>query len=482
MKRWITLAVLAVTATACSDSQPLAPGRAAAPDGPAALLSLPATVSIDPVLTNALRLAKATDRLEVLVTYRDHADGDAISRTLTGLGAGIIRFRHLPIVYALATPAQITRIAATPGVVSLYANKQLRYNLAESVPSIHANQVHAAGYTGRGIGVAILDSGVDGLNPDVAYPGRMVQNVKMLGDTRELVTFGDGVPALAGDLFVENIPNTDLNGGHGTHVAGIVGGSGASSGGKYTGVAPGARLVGISAGETIVVFWALAGFDWLIENAAKYNVKVLNNSWGISGAFDPNDPTNVGTRKVYEAGIAVVFAAGNEGPGENTLNPYSAAPWVISVAAGCKTVSPDPTNSASQCADGTSMVAGFSSRGIRGDALHHPDITAPGALIVSARASTGTTMNALNLPDDLLTCAIQQSWLPWYTCMSGTSMSAPHVAGTIALMQEAAGGTLTPDQVYFAITNNARLMPGYGEWEVGAGYLDAYASVMEVIP
>ena len=109
-------------------------------------------------------------------------------------------------------------------------------------------------------------------------------------------------------------------------------------------------------------------------------------------------------------------------------------------------------------------------------------ISAPGALIVSARASTGTPINVLNLPDDLLTCAIQQSWLPWYTCMSGTSMSAPHVAGTIALMQEAAGGTLTPDQVYFAITNNARLMPGYGAWEVGAGYLDAYASVMEVIP
>jgi serine protease AprX len=481
MKRWLTLAILAATAAACSDSQPLAPGRSA-PDGPTALLSLPATVSIDPVLANALRLARVTDRLEVLVTYRDGADGDALSRTLTGLGVGIIRFKHFPVVYALATPLQITRIAATPGVVALYANKQLRYHLAESVPSIHANQVHAAGYTGRGIGVAILDSGVDGLNPDVAYPGHMVQNVKVLGDTRELLAFGDEVPAFAGDLFVENVPNSDLNGGHGTHVAGIVGGSGASSGGKYAGVAPGARLVGISAGETIVIFWALAGFDWLIENAAKYNIKVVNASWGTTGAFDPNDPTNVATRKVYEAGIAVVFSAGNEGPGENTLNPYSVAPWVISVAAGCKTVSPDPTNSASQCAEGTSMVADFSSRGIPGDALYHPDITAPGALIVSARASTGTTMNVLNLPDDLLTCAIPQAWIPYYTCMSGTSMSAPHVAGAIALMQEAAGGTLTPDQAYFAITNNARLMPGHAAWQAGAGYLDAYASVMEVIP
>jgi serine protease AprX len=481
MKRWLTLAALAVMAAACTDSQPLAPART--PGGLDALLSLPATVSMDPVLANALRLAKATDRLEVLVTYADNANGNAVARAITGTGAGIIRFRHLPIVYALATPAQITQISATPGVVSLYSNKQLKYYLAESVPSIRANEVHAAGYTGRGIGVAILDSGIDGLvNPDVAYPGHVVQNVKILGGAKDLVTFGDGVPALGGDLFVENLPNTDDSGGHGTHVAGIVAGSGTASNGKYTGVAPGANLVGISTGETIVIFWALAGFDWLIENAAKYNIKVVNNSWGTSGAFDPNDPTNVATRKVYEAGIAVVFAAGNDGPGENTLNPYSVAPWVIGVAAGCKTVSPDPTNSASLCVDGHSMLTDFSSRGIRGDPIYHPDITAPGALIVSARASTGTPINALNAPDDLTTCAIPQGFLQYYTCMSGTSMAAPHVAGTIALMQEAAGGTLTPDQAYFAITNNARLMMGYGVWEAGAGYLDAYASVMEVIP
>jgi serine protease AprX len=285
---------------------------------------------------------------------------------------------------------------------------------------------------------------------------------------------------VAASLFVENLPNTDGTGGHGTHVAGIVGGNGASSGGKYTGVAPGANLVGISTGETIVVFWELAGFDWLIDNAAKYNIKVVNNSWGTTGAYDPNDPTNVATKEVYKAGIAVVFAAGNEGPGENTLNPYSVAPWVIGVAAGCKTVSPDPTHSASLCADGASMLADFSSRGIRGDALYHPDITAPGALIVSARASTGTPINALNAPDDVLTCAIPELFLQYYTCMSGTSMAAPHVTGTIALMQEAARGKLSPDQAYRAITRNARKMVNYGEWEAGSGYLDAYAAVMAV--
>ena len=480
MKRWLTLAALAVMAAACNDVQPVGPERAPIPTRASSLLA--AGVSVDPVLSNALNIALPTQQLEVLVTYDSVTSGDAVANAVRATGAGIIRFKHLPIVYALATPAQLTQISSTPGVVSLYSNKQLQYYLAESVPSIRANLVHAAGYTGKGIGVAILDSGVDGLyNPDVTYPAHTVQNVKMLGSAKDLVTFDEGEPAVGGSLFVENVANTDGTGGHGTHVAGIVGGTGASSAGKYKGVAPGANLIGIGTGETIVVFWALAGFDWLIDNAAKYNIKAVNNSWGTSGVpFDPNDPINVATKEVYKAGVAVVFAAGNDGPGENTLNPYSVAPWVIGVAAGCKTVSPDPTNSASLCADGHSMLADFSSRGIRGDALYHPDITAPGALIVSARASTGTPINALNAPDDLLTCAIPQSFLPYYTCMSGTSMATPHVAGTIALMQEAARGRLTPDQVYRAITRNARRMVNYGEWEAGSGYLDAYAAVMAV--
>ena len=477
MKRWLTLAAVAVIAASCNDAQPLGPARE--PAAGLRRVALNPAVDVDPVLKSNLALSTPTDLLEVIVTYDSAASGDAVAQAVKATGAPIIRFRHLPMVATIATPAQLTQISGVSGVVSLFANKQLRYLLAESVPSIRANLVQAAGYTGKGIGVAILDSGVDGLySPDLPYPQHVVQNVKFAGSMKDLMS-PDTTP-VAADLFVENVPNTDLTGGHGTHVAGIIGATGAGSMGKYKGVAPGANLVGIGAGETIVVFWALAGFDWLIDNAAKYNIKVVNNSWGTTGAYDPNDPTNVATKEVYKAGIAVLFASGNDGPGENTLNPYSVAPWVMGVAAGCKTVSPDPTNSASLCAGGASMLADFSSRGIRGDALYHPDITAPGALIVSTRASTGTPMNALNLPDDALSCAIPQAFVLYYTCMSGTSMATPHVAGTIALMQEAARGKLTPDQVYRALTRNARPMPNYGVWEAGAGYLDAYAAVMAV--
>src|SRR5205807_2900743 len=104
-----------------------------------------------------------------------------------------------------------------------------------------------------------------------------------------------------------------------------------SSGGYYTGVAPGAKLVGIGTGDILFIFWALAGFDYILDHQQAYNIKVVNNSWGTSGPFDPKDPINKATKKVHDKGITVVFAAGNDGPDQNTLNPYSVAPWVIGV-------------------------------------------------------------------------------------------------------------------------------------------------------
>lgn len=486
MNRWLLAALLLVGAACDTRREPVAP-----------------QTNVDPALTAALASTATTTTLEVIVNYDETVTTrDAVSTAMLNLGAGVVQFKHLDLVAGVATPAQVNAIAALPGVQGVYLNRQLQYYgrgaglyavmLHESVPTIRADAVHAMGITGKGMGIAILDSGIDGLyNPDLVYPSHTVQNIKVIFNLADVVTFKGPAPKplkQGVDIFAENLPNSETSVGHGTHVAGISAALGTASGGYYTGVAPGAKLVGIGTGDVLFIFFALAGFDYILDHQTDYNIKVVNNSWGTSGPFDPKDPINKASKTVHNHGITVVFAAGNEGPDQNTLNPYSVAPWVIGVAAGCKTVTPDPTNSTIHCADQTGqnrapILADFSSRGIPGDPLYHPDVTAPGVHIVSTRASTGTVLNVLDANHDLnltSTCAISAANAPYYTCASGTSMATPHVVGVVALMQEAAGGTLTPDQVASTLVQTARPLPTFALWEVGAGYLDALAAVTAV--
>ncbi len=411
-------------------------------------------------------------------------------------GAGVIRFQHLPMVAALASPAEISAMRSVSGVSGVYANKKIVYLLRESRAQIQADQVHASGITGKGVGVAILDSGIDGLNPTLTYPTKTVANVKVAFSVKDLVTFGDDptLPKLAGQLVAENLPNSETGlMGHGTHVAGIVGGDSTSvQNGIYKGIAPGAKLIGIATGEGPTVLYALAGFDWLLEHREQYNIRVVNNSWGTTGDYVAGDPINVASKKAHDAGVAVVFASGNCGvggdtdcppAGENQLNPYSVAPWVIGVAAGCKYSVPDPTNSVgSTCLDaaGRTVLASFSSRGLPGSELYHPTLTAPGVRIVSTRASTGLTLNALDANSDVRLCNSSIANLQYYTCASGTSMAAPHIAGVVALMIEASKGTLTPDNAKAALVKTVTKLPGYATFEVGAGYVNALAAVKAV--
>lgn len=476
-----------VVTTALLLGAALAPGCAAITDPPAGpdgaagpvtssveehLLSL---APIDGPLAAALAASPAETRHRVVLTLDGSRTASAITAALASLGGRALGFSHLPLLGASLTKAQVAAVRGLAGVRALYLDRPLQLMLAQSRGTIHADQVVTdLGVTGAGVGVAILDSGVDGTHGNLSYPGHTHQNAKVLVDPDEL--FDRDLPGSA--LLVENLPDTDTTTGHGTHVANIVAGSG-DAGAAYRGVAPGAHVIGVGVGDGLSILWALSGVDWILAHRAEYAIRVVNNSWGTTGAFDAGDPINTATRAMHDAGITVVFAAGNEGSAQNTLNPYSVAPWVIGVAAGCKTGA-DPTSSASECNDGRDhLLADFSSRGVPNDAVYHPTITAPGVHIVSARSKTGVVMTALDLRSDAATCAIAPGDVLGYTCASGTSMAAPHVAGVAALMLEA-NPALTPDQLKAALQATARPMPGYAAWEVGAGYVDALAAVRAV--
>jgi serine protease AprX len=404
---------------------------------------------IDPTLSSLLQSAGLSQLIEAVVTL-DHYPTTTDVLAAKSCGVEVRPFHALPMVAVRGISQQIRSLLALPGLRSIYVNRRLSYFLNQSVPLIDADRVwNELGYTGRGVTIAVIDSGIDATHRDLPLATKVAQNVKLAPDL-----FGTG------PLVLEGLSNTDTTNGHGTHVSSTVGGTGAALAGKYRGVAIGSRLVGVGAGEPLFLFNALEGFDWVFQNRTKYGIGVISNSWGTRGTFSPDDPINVASKLAHDAGLAVVFAAGNAGPGLNTLNPYCVAPWVICAAAGQK--------------DGHTL-ADFSSRGIPGDALYHPTITAPGVNIVAARATTGVVMNTFfaadltNLDSDAVS----------YTAASGTSMATSHVSGTIALMLEA-NPALTPDQVKSVLKLTATLMPGYQQHEIGAGYLNAYEAVRRV--
>jgi serine protease AprX len=310
---------------------------------------------------------------------------------------------------------------------------------------------HGLPVSGRGVTVAVLDTGVDGLHADLS--GRVIKNIK-LADTQSLGV-GFNYP-----IDTPNLANTDQAYGHGTFVAGIIAGNGQQSAGKYAGVAPGANILGLSAGDASLLF-VLSGFDYLLSNGAAFNVRVVNCSFSANTVFDVNDPVNIATRLLTQNGVSVVFSAGNTGPGSDSLNPYSVAPWVIGVGA----------------TDNNGKLADFSSRGELGNPLFHPALVAPGVNTVSLRPSTlatVTTIDGLAAND----AALSAAELPFYTTGSGTSFSAPQVAGVIALMLEV-NPNLTPPQIRDILQRTATPLPPYYLYEVGAGMLNAQAAVLE---
>jgi serine protease AprX len=416
--------------------------------------------SVDPEL--AMQLNEATDDSNfnaIVVYHRGITQEDLAQLQQLGIPGGT-RFRHLPVVYVSATRQQLIAVSQLVAVRSIYGNRTLTFDADPYLNPTGVQKVSGDSdlrarngslpVTGRNVTVAVLDTGINAGHPDLA--GRVVQNVRM-ADIQSAPA-GFNYPAA-----IENLANTDVAGGHGTFVGGLVAGTGDRSAGRYAGVATGAKLYGVSVGDVSLVH-VLAGFDHILERGPANSVKVVNCSFSANTVYDEHDPVNVATKILTERGVSVVFSAGNSGPGNGTLNPYAQSPWVVSVAA----------------TDEAGRLASFSSRGSFGDALQHPTLAAPGVNIIGLRGVGTVTGTAGLAGADLQRLTAAE--LPYYTTASGTSFSAPQAAGAIALMLEA-DPTLTPAEIKDILSRTATPLPKYFYHEAGAGMLNTYAAVLE---
>lgn len=386
-----------------------------------------AALAIDPVATSTKveRSLLQVGTFHAFVQYdRPVRDGDVAALKAVGI-TKLHVFRHVNTIAVIAPSRLLQQASLLTGVVQVQEDHGLDLRLDKSKRALKVDQARAAkpkglGLTGKGVTVAVIDSGLDSSHPDLANNTKATFNFEggWLWDS-----YQDG--SISNEVAEATAPYAAIDEvGHGTHVASTIGGSGAAahlatgSGADYTGIAPGVQLVGMkvaSAAQGVAYDFgweanAMAAIEYLMEHNRDLGVSIVHNSWGIFEVDDPDsEPLIQMVRAAVSKGFIFVFAAGNNGPGPNSVGWPGAMGNVITVGSTLKTA--------------PYRMSSFSSRGAQ------VDIAAPGSDIVAAR-SHGAVI-------DLGSTATPPQDMPFYMAISGTSMSSPHVSGVVALLKQA---------------------------------------------
>ena len=361
----------------------------------------------------------------------------------------------------------VDRLSADPDVEFIAPDRVVRPTMDRSRAAVMAtNATNRTGLDGRGITVAVIDSGISATNGALGS-----------GGTNQV---------LYQKSFIPNVTSTADEYGHGTHVASIIAGQGMGSVESYRGMADGAGVLNLrvldkdGAGKDSYV---IAALNWVVANKATYNIRVVNLSLGrpVYGSYKV-DPLCLAVEAVWKAGIVVVVAAGNEGRnnssntgGYGTIMAPGNDPYAITVGAAKagstnSRVDDMPTSYSSK---GPSMV----------DHIVKPDLLAPGNRVVALGAGALLSGNPANVVDANYK----------YMMLSGTSMAAPVVSGAVALLLQSEPA-LTPDQVKARLMKNA--WRGFAPsasvidngktytvrndiFSIGAGYLDIDAALAD---
>jgi serine protease AprX len=354
-------------------------------------------------------------------------------------------------------------LAARSEVVSLHDDRAVAGELNRVAVTSGARAVQQQyGYTGAGVGVAVIDSGITDWHDDLS------SGVSSLG-----LPTGQRVSAFVD--FVNNKRTRYDDNGHGTHVAGIIIGNGFDSSGGRSAIAPGSHIVSLKVLDQNgngVISNVIAALEWIVAHRAEHTLRVINLSVGaaITESYE-TDPLTIAAKRAVDAGLVVVTAAGNRGKNPAGTVQYGGitapgnAPWVLTVGAYSHEGTVSRTDD---------VMAGFSSRGPTAiDYLSKPDVVAPGVGTQSLAAPLSLFYSTKS--DQLLWGSILTPYKP-YLSLSGTSMSAPVVSGTAALMIQA-NPSLTPNLVKGIIQYTAQRYPAYNPLTQGAGFLNAQGAV-----
>jgi serine protease AprX len=399
---------------------------------------------IAPAVTNPSLASDAAVDTAVIVQGTSPA---AVRAAVEAHGGKVTQDLWIVNGVAADVPAgELAALRAEPGITQITDNGPVHVQAAHPSPLhsasavypkvVGADQLWTEGVEGQGVTVAVVDTGI---TPVGDLAGRVIGGIDFSG---------------------ENDPYDD-NFGHGTFVAGIIAGNGASSNGAYKGVAPKANLVSVKiAGRNGAsdVTNLLAGIQWAVSFRHQYGIRVLNLSVGGTDAVQPYllSVYNAAVEKAWDAGLVVTVSASNKGNEPGTITKPADDPLVITLGALDDKGSPGR---------GDDVMAGFSGVGPTADGLTKPDLVAPGRSVISLRAP-GSKVDS-SYPGSRVGSA--------YFKGSGTSFSTAVASGSAALLLQGEPG-LTPDQVKARLLSTAGPGPAGNPNVDGHGSLDAYAA------
>jgi serine protease AprX len=448
----------------------------------------------DAKISPDLRSYTSTTKTRVIVQFSSSAQTTCggllgllgcVTNAVLNLGGDILG--DLPLVNGVLAELDgngIQTLSNDPDVTYISADRPLVTLSNDAAAAINAPVAWKSDYTGSGIGVALIDSGVnshrDLLSTGLLSFSRVVYNQSFVPGSSS-----------AADQY-----------GHGTHIAGLIAGNGASSTGlmyskTFKGIAPNAKIINLRVLDqngTATDSTVISAIDKAISLKSTYNIRVINLSLG-RGVFESYklDPLCQAVEKAWKSGIVVVVAAGNNAryqptDGYATITSPGNDPYALTVG------SMKPMDTATRTDD---LIASYSSKGpTLIDHIVKPDIVAPGNLLISTETSNTTLYNAE------LSNLVPQSYYIYggssrpstaYFTLSGTSMATGVVSGAVADLLQAHPG-LTPDQVKARLMKSASktfpqsssvydpstgvtYMSHYDIFTVGAGYLDLAAAL-----